>query len=108
MRLMNITKLVKEILEYIPSTRDDDYLLWLKVLEITATAVEYNATFAHCITLNDFLSTAKYSNYPHFETVSRARRKIQENYPELRASAETQAARSELEEQYKEYAKTNV
>ena len=107
MKLCNTTILVKEILEKYPHTRDDDYSLWLRVLEV-ATARDNVPTFAHSVTLGAFLSVAKYSKYPHFETVGRVRRKLQEKYPDLRATKETENARAELEERFRGYAKENV
>ncbi len=108
MDLNSTTKVVKAFLEFVPETRGDDYLLWLRVLEFEAERQDRNTTFAHCVTLADFLQQAKCCKYPHFETVSRTRRKLQEKYPELRATAETQAARAEQEEIYREYARTDV
>lgn len=107
MRFFNTTQFVHEILKKFPETRDDDYLLWLKVIENVAN---YNNTpdFSKTLTVGEFLKIARYSIFPHYETVGRARRKLQRKYPELRASEETQAAREEMEELYREYAKTDV
>lgn len=102
---LNKTTLVKTILTHFPQTRDNDYLLWLKVLE-TATHCDY-IDFLN-MPVKQFLSWVKYMKAPHYETVSRTRRKLQEHYPELRASAETQAARDELEEEYRQFARTSV
>ena len=107
MKLNSTTELVRGILEYVPETREDDYLLWFHVLEIEAARQDHITYFAHSMTLADFLKQAKCCKYPHFETVSRVRRKLQNKYPELRATAETQAARSELEEKYRRYALTD-
>lgn len=97
------TRLVRSILEALPQTRDDDYLLWLNVLEISA-AVDFDVTFSRRTTLHDFLADAKFSKYPHFETVSRARRKLQAKFPELKATEETRKMRAALERQYRDYA----
>ena len=103
--MTNITKLVKTILENHPETRDDDYLLWLKVLwSVQYCDIPDYMNMPVC----KFLECAKYMKFPHYETVSRARRKLQEKYPELRASEETQAARARLEEEYREYARSIV
>lgn len=102
-RLTNIAKLVKTILERSPETRDDDFLLWLKVLEKVA---EYNhiPDFTKTMTLAEFLSIARFTKFPLYHSVSRARRKAQEKFPDLRATEETQAARSELERRYRKFA----
>ena len=102
MRLNNTTKLVKTILENFPKTRDDDYLLWLEVLKhIKSCAVaDYLNASAY-----DFLKCAKYMPFPHYETVSRVRRKLQKEFPELRATKETRSERAELEKRYRNYAR---
>lgn len=102
---LNKTTLVKSILTDYPKTRDDDYLLWLEVLRCTKYLenIDYLNMSVH-----QFLSVAKYMTLPHFETVGRIRRKLQEEYPELRASAETQVARDELEESFRAFARSNV
>jgi hypothetical protein len=87
-----------------PEARDDDYLLWLKVIEKVAE-IHNIPDFTKTMPFGIFLATAKYSKFPHYTTVGRARRKLQEKFPELRATAETQAARSELEESYKDFAR---
>ncbi len=102
MRLTNITKLVKSILEKYPETRDDDYILWLKVLSNTQSDIpDYTK-----MPLSEFLINAKYMRFPHYESVSRSRRKIQEKYPELRATEETRTARANFEKRYRKYARS--
>lgn len=103
MKLYNTTKIVKFLLEKYPELRDNDYLLWLAVIERTTTD-----DVALNITVGEFLKIAKYMKIPPYISVARARRKLQEQYPELRATAETRAARAEQEKQYEEYARTNV
>ena len=104
MKLNSITNTVKMFLENYPNTRDDDYLLWLRVLEFMAER-DRKPNFAKSVSLGAFLSTAKCCKYPHYETVSRARRKLQEHYPSLRATAETEAARAKEEKLYREFAR---
>jgi hypothetical protein len=102
MRLTNITKLVKDILESRPETRDDDYILWLNVLRNTNTDIPDYTNMP----VAEFLLNAKYMRFPHYESVSRARRKIQEKYPELRATDETRTARANFEKRYRKYARS--
>lgn len=104
MKLINTAQLVKVILIEMPEARNDDYLLWLKVIETIARA-EGKPHITKYWSVEGFLANAKYSSFPQFETVSRARRKVQERCPELRGSAETQAARSEKEEEFKNFAR---
>lgn len=102
MEIIKTAHLVKTILETHPETRDDDYLLWLKVLEVTCERDPKP------LTVGEFLKCVKCSSFPHFETVSRSRRKAQEKYPKLRGTAETQAARAELEEEYIAFARSKA
>ncbi len=94
--------LVQQILEESPETRDDDYLLWLCVIQ--KFTAEHNITdVSKYMSVGAFLAAVKYMGIPLYETVSRERRKVQEKYPELRATAETQAARSDLELKYRKF-----
>lgn len=103
MKLIKISKIVKEVLETYPETRNDDYLLWLRV--IAAYEVNNDLCGIETMTVYDFLKTAKSMPIPCFESVSRARRKIQEQNPDLRAEKEVQEARAELEGEYIEFAR---
>ncbi len=107
MELEKTTHIVKSILEQYPHTRDDDYLLWLRAIEIAA-ARENMPTLPHSVTLAAYLTAAKCSRFPHFETVSRVRRKLQEQYPELRGTPRTRVARAKAEEEYRKYARKDV
>src|ERR1700689_4937868 len=75
--------LVRELLEEKPIRRDNDKLLIWSVL--------YKLGFAntHNITFQDFLNR----DFPAFESITRARRKVQQNHPELRASEYVQKLR---------------
>lgn len=103
MNLSNITKLVEFFLAYEPETRDDDDLLWIRVLE-TTTKIRDIPDFTTSMSFRDCLFEIKRRGFPHFKSVSRARRKLQRKYPELRGSEETQEARAELEVAYREFA----
>lgn len=102
MKIYKTAKTVKSILESFPETRDNDYLLWLKMIELHSSnpCENYQA-----MTVGEFLQIAKASVVPCFETVSRARRKIQAQNPELKASPEVEDARAEMEVEYKEFAR---
>ena len=52
-----------------------------------------------------FIATAHGKKVPSFDSVSRCRRKVQEKYPQLRASKEVYAHRRELEQEYREFAR---
>ena len=92
--------IVKQILELIPETRNDDYYLWLWTINRYA---ELNGLTNNINNMNvaQFLTDVKQSNIPKYETVSRERRKLQAEYPELRGTPETNATRNDLEKKYR-------
>lgn len=104
MDLYKTSKLVEIVLRQNPKTRDDDYLLWFVVLE-TAYKHTYPSLFDYSI--EEFLTTLKDTKFPRYETVSRVRRKLQAEYPELRSTEKTKKARAGLEAKYREYAISN-
>ena len=104
LNIINTAKLVKSILVKFPETRDSDNLLWLRVIEHTAWQ---NKRFGELqeMTVPYFLRNVARLNLPHYETVSRTRRKIQANCPELRGTAEAGKRRSRLENKYRQFAR---
>ena len=100
--MKNVTKTVKEILANNPKTRNSDYWLWLEVIKADMNS-KGTIALLRMWTIEDFL-TYGFNMVPHFETVSRARRLIQSQCPELRGEECVQDARSELEQEYREYA----
>lgn len=68
--------LVKELLEEKPERRDNDKKLIWAVLFKLGYADTYHIRF------QDFLDRG----FPAFESITRARRKVQQDHPELRAS----------------------
>ena len=103
-KLLNITETVKTILEDKPSTRDDDNLLWLEVLRAAVRNRKYGSQMVD-LTLAYVLTSIHRLGLPSFESVSRARRKLQEKYPELRGTRAVQEKRKEREAVYEEYAR---
>lgn len=99
--LRNATKIVQQILEEVPSTRNSDELLYKRYCEI----VEPNVLK---LSLGAYLDTAKYLSIAQFHSVKRARRRLQEQYPHLRANANVEAGRELNEEAFREYAKANI
>ena len=78
--LKSIREKIEFILKTYPKTRDSDKLLWLKFMHI------YRSIFVD-VELGDygmFQKTIMHKDTPTFETVSRARRKIQEMNEDLR------------------------
>lgn len=98
MKIENVEKLVKQALERNKSAREDDHLLYIEVVYIIDPAL-VNVNFKM-----NFMN-ARNLGLPPFESVSRARRKLQEKYPELRANRIVENARIEKQIEFEEYAK---
>ncbi|MBQ3285428.1 MAG: hypothetical protein IJH40_07285 [Ruminococcus sp.] len=92
-----IESLVADILNDLPATRSDDYILYREVCNRICPQ-------AGALSLSTALERHKSLGMPSWETVSRCRRKIQERNPDLRDPA-TAKVRAEEEQQYKEYAR---
>lgn len=85
---------VKKILEQRPETRDDDMKLYAIFVHMTVGLKPserfYEVMYNH----------SKY-DLPSYESVTRARRKVQENEPSLQG--EKRAKRLEMEEEYRRF-----
>lgn len=104
-KVRDIKPLVACILEDDPNTRDDDNILYLLVLSHYANqrGIDLNG-----LTVPHFLLTLKGSALPGFESVRRARQKVQAERPELGASEAVRGAREEKEEEYLGFARGEV
>ena len=102
-KLLKTSNLVKEILTEIPATRNSDSLLYLKVIERIATLSDQPIDLTQ-LSVPYFLCNIKKLNFPYFETVRRARQKVQENHPELKSSAEVEAVKVQKEKAFRAYA----
>lgn len=96
-RLYNTHKIVERLLQAYPDTRDNDELLYLKTCKAIRPDMA-NMTFENVIL------DLKVMGLPKYKSVERARRKIQKDNPDLRASEEVQEMRYEEYKNYKEYA----
>lgn len=94
-KLKNLEKIVEEIIRNDKLAREDDCYLILKVVE-KVYPNEVGKTFA------DVMFNAKLKGI-NFESITRARRKLQEKYPELKEAEITQI-RDKEQEAYIEYA----
>lgn len=103
----NISNMVKKVLIEIPETRDDDNLLWLEALRESLKDRKSGYAMAD-LTLAYVLKSIHKLGLPSFETVSRARRKLQAKYPELRGSENVRRERAKKEKTFKEYSKNGV
>ena len=88
-KLKKLEKVIKPILENQPQTRDDDFLLYAEVIR------QYNPELLKLSTFS-FLVSHNIYEVPNIKSIERARRKIQEKFPEL---ASERAKRKRAEEQ---------
>lgn len=96
--LKTITAIVKDILEHDPKARNSDEYLYLKVCE-KVSGMCMNLPFWKV-----FLNRKAYG-LPPFETVGRARRKLQETHPEFAGNCTVEAQRELNEEVFRDYAR---
>lgn len=89
---------VREILIENPATRDDDMLLYGAFLAKYLIVHPSESFYEVC-------STAKQRKLPSYESITRARRKVQEKEPLLQG--EHRKARMEEEAKYHEYYRNN-
>lgn len=71
---------IKRILKEIPETRDNDHLL------IAYVVMELEEKKLTEITAHDYFVMLKAYKYRSLESITRARRKLQEKHPELRGT----------------------
>lgn len=93
----SVEQLIFPILEEIPSTRDDDKVLYIELCKKENPQVlkmGFEQVFSN---LNLF-------DLPSYDTVSRCRRKIQAKYPLLRGSEKATNSRYENWKEAREYA----
>ena len=104
-QLEKTAKLVKSILETNPQVRNSDNLLYLKVAEHIAAQNGYNLW---AFPIPFFLISMKEYSFPPFETVRRARQKVQSQCPELKGCECVQDARKENEQIYRDFASGEI
>lgn len=99
--LKRIEDIVKKVLTDDEQTREDDALLFIKVCQELNGAV-LNHAFGFVL--------ENFSTYglPKYESVGRARRKLQAACPELRPKREIEKLRSERAIDFMNYARTEV
>ena len=99
--LRDTTNIVKKLLEEEPSTRNSDELLYKRYCEIKDPTVLM-------LSLGAYLEISKHLNIAQFHSVKRTRRKVQKEYPHLRANADVEAWREVNEKVYREYSKSII
>lgn len=100
--LKNTTALVKTILEQDKRCRNSDSFLYFRVLSVVAKQKGITLDF---MTVPDFLLNFHGRHFPPFESVRRARQKIQEHNPELAACEAVEGFRMENEADFRAYAR---
>ncbi len=93
--------LVKSILEQDKQCRNSDSFLYLKVLSVAA---QQKGIDLEKMTVPYFLVNLHGAGLPPFESVRRARQKIQAAHPELAASESVEGFRAENEAEYRAFA----
>lgn len=101
-RIKDIKPIVACILQEDSRTRDDDNLLYLLVLRHYAQVADIDLG---SLTVPHFLLTLSGSPLPGFESVRRARQKVQAERPDLASSKAVSDARAEKEVEYIEFAR---
>ena len=103
--LKNTTALVKSILEQDKQCRNSDSFLYLKVLSEVG---KQKGIDLEKMSVPYFLLNLHGAGMPPFESVRRARQKIQAAHPELAACERVERFREENEAQYRAYARGEV
>ena len=100
--LRKTTDLVYDILKQDEAARDSDNVLYCKALEYYGKRL--NVDFSR-VSVISFFSSVKRSQIPSIETVGRCRRKLQEEYYELRGSENVERERRAREKDFRSYAR---
>jgi hypothetical protein len=92
-----VEPVVKKVLTEKPYTREDDFMLVYEV---------YNEFLPNLSSMSfeDVMKNHKGYGLPYFESIRRTRPKLQNKFPELLPSEETQIGRKLEEADYKSYA----
>lgn len=100
--LRKTTDLVYSILTQSVSARNSDDDLYCKVLEYYGKnmGVDFNR-----VSVISFFRSARRNDIPSIETVGRCRRKLQEEYEELRANEYVERKRMKRENDFRTYAR---
>jgi hypothetical protein len=99
--LKTISGLVKHILEQNKQARNSDCILYLKVLEHQS---HEKGIDLQLLSVPVFLTEMKQKGFVGFETVRRARQKVQATFPELSGSETVEGFRMENEKEFRAFA----
>ena len=103
--LRSITALVKSILEEDKQARNSDSFLYFRVLKRLGKEKDLDLDY---VSVTVFLLNMSEWGFPPFESVRRARQKLQAEFPELSANKKVAAHRAENEEAFRQFAREGV
>ena len=95
--MKRVESAVMAVLTAHPDARNDDFILINMVYQ--HLKFETGSTY-----FEDVMMSHKKHNLPSFESITRARRKLQAEYPHLRADKLTQNVRDKQQEEFRQYA----
>lgn len=94
--LYKVEAIVKKVLTKHPEARDDDFLLVFRAYKKMNPSIK-GMYFWHV------MRNHKELGLPSFESITRARRKLQSNFPELKSSSKAAEIRAEEYMEYIDY-----
>ena len=97
-KLYKVEDIVYQVLKEVPEARKDDFVLVAEVYNRIQPLIN-NVSF------NRVMLAHKELGLPYFESISRARRRLQSIFEELRPDQEVQDARLEEQLVYREYSR---
>ncbi|MEG0282574.1 MAG: hypothetical protein RR662_05295 [Clostridia bacterium] len=101
MKIFSIENRVINAIKRVPAMASNDQLLYIEVIyQIKPELVNSN--------FMDVFTNPKKNGVPSFAGVERARRKVQERYPELRINKKVRKSRCEKQKDYKDYGANNI
>lgn len=100
-KLQNTGKLVKKILEADEQARNSDSFLYFRVLGVLGAEKGLDLNL---VPVTVFLLKMKEWGFPPFESVRRARQRVQAEFPELASCRKIEALRMENEKKYRAFA----
>lgn len=103
--LRNTTALVKSILEEDQQARNSDSFLYFQVLKRLGKDKNLDLDY---VSVTVFLLNMAEWGFPPFESVRRARQKLQAEFPELSANEKVAEQRAENEEVFRQFAREGV
>lgn len=104
--LLTNQEIVENLLIHYTETRDSDCVLYAKALEYFGRTLGIDFRKVSIMSAYENKLFVKGYAIPSIETLGRCRRKLQELHPEYRASKYVEECREDLEEEFREYARS--